>query len=47
MPSKKPNEKNTKVEILQAYNELAQEKAALKSQLDQLVKERNSASKNK
>ncbi|NWF61569.1 MAG: hypothetical protein HXY43_20535 [Fischerella sp.] len=46
MPSKKPNEKNTKVEILQAYNELAQEKAALKSQLDQLVKERNSASKN-
>jgi hypothetical protein len=39
---KKPNEKNTKVEILQAYEELAQEKAALKSQIDQLAKVNNS-----
>ncbi|AKG23247.1 hypothetical protein [Calothrix sp. 336/3] len=34
MVAKKPNDKNTKAEILQAYEELAKEKAALKSQLD-------------
>ncbi|MBW4448836.1 MAG: hypothetical protein KME38_18735 [Spirirestis rafaelensis WJT71-NPBG6] len=38
MAAKKPNDKSTKVEILQAYDELAKEKAALKSQLDQLEK---------
>ncbi len=45
MPTKKPSDKNTKIEILQAYNELAKEKAELKSQLEQLTKEGNSASK--
>jgi hypothetical protein len=39
MPTKKPNDKNTKVEILQAYEELVKEKAALKSQLDQANKQ--------
>jgi hypothetical protein len=39
---RKPNEKNTKVEILQAYEELAKEKVALKSQVDQLAKANNS-----
>ncbi|MEA5574251.1 hypothetical protein [Calothrix sp. UHCC 0171] len=39
MPTKKPTDKNTKVEILQAYEELAKEKAALKSQLDQTIKQ--------
>lgn len=38
MAARKPNDKNTKVEILQAYEELAKEKTALKSQLDQLQK---------
>ncbi|PMB17909.1 hypothetical protein [Fischerella thermalis] len=46
MPSKKPNERNTKSEILEAYNEILKEKAALKSQLEQLAKERNSVQKN-
>lgn len=43
MVARKPNEKNTKVEILQAYEELAKEKAALKSQIDQLQKGSQSA----
>ena len=38
MATKKPNDKSTKVEILQAYDELAKEKAALKSQIEQLEK---------
>ena len=38
MIARKPNDKNTKVEILQAYEELAKEKAALKSEIDQLQK---------
>ncbi len=38
MAARKPNDKNTKVEILQAYDELAKEKVALKSQLEQLHK---------
>jgi hypothetical protein len=38
MATKKPTEKSTKVEILQAYEELAKEKSALKSQLDQATK---------
>jgi len=42
---KKPTEKNTKVEILQAYEELAKEQAALKSQLEQVVKESKSVTK--
>ncbi len=41
---KKPTEKNTKVEILQAYEELVKEKAALKSQFEQAVKSNNSTS---
>ncbi|GAX40043.1 hypothetical protein NIES4075_10050 [Tolypothrix sp. NIES-4075] len=43
MAARKPNDKNTKVEILQAYEELAKEKAALKSQIDQLQKNSQSA----
>ncbi|KYC39695.1 hypothetical protein WA1_30655 [Scytonema hofmannii PCC 7110] len=43
MPAKKPNDKNTKAEILQAYEELAKEKVELKSQLDQLQKVTSSA----
>jgi uncharacterized coiled-coil protein SlyX len=39
---KKPNDKNTKVEILQAYEELVKEKAALKSQLEQVGQENQS-----
>ncbi|MUG94929.1 hypothetical protein F7734_22200 [Scytonema sp. UIC 10036] len=42
MPAKKPNDKNTKAEILQAYEELAKEKVELKSQLDRLHKSANS-----
>ncbi|MDJ0734258.1 MAG: hypothetical protein QNJ47_09315 [Nostocaceae cyanobacterium] len=42
MATRKPNAKNTKAEILQAYEELLKEKAALKSQIDQKAK--NSAS---
>ncbi|HLO86670.1 MAG TPA: hypothetical protein VK203_16955 [Nostocaceae cyanobacterium] len=47
MPPKKPNEKNTKAEILQAYEELAKEQATLKSQLEQALKENQSAPKEK
>ncbi|TAF08491.1 MAG: hypothetical protein EAZ77_06900 [Nostocales cyanobacterium] len=43
MPAKKPNEKNTKAEILQAYEELATEQTALKLQLEQAQKETPSA----
>lgn len=43
MAARKPNDKNTKVEILQAYEELAKEKAALKSEIDQLEKGSQSA----
>jgi hypothetical protein len=42
MPVKKPNEKNTKAEILEAYNELVKEKAEVKSQLEHLAKENKS-----
>ncbi|WP_392533038.1 hypothetical protein [Nostoc sp. C117] len=42
MVVKKPTDKNTKVEILQAYEELSKEKAALKSQLEQVSKENQS-----
>lgn len=45
MVVKKPSDKNTKVEILQAYEELTKEKAALKSQLDQVVKGNQSVTK--
>ncbi len=45
MVVKKPTDKNTKVEILQAYEELAKEKAALKSELDQVAKEKQSGTK--
>ncbi|MBD2692734.1 hypothetical protein [Anabaena catenula] len=38
MAVKKPNDKNTKAEILQAYEELAKEQTALKSQLEQSQK---------
>jgi hypothetical protein len=43
MPTKKPTDKNTKVEILQAYEELAKEKAAIKSQLDETNKQNNAS----
>jgi hypothetical protein len=42
MPAKKPTEKSTKVEILQAYEELVKEKSTLKSQLDQALKSSSS-----
>jgi uncharacterized coiled-coil protein SlyX len=42
---KKPTDKNTKVEILQAYEELAKEKAALKSELEKVAKENQSGTK--
>ncbi len=45
MPTKKPNEKSTKGEILQAYEELTKEKATLKSQLEQQARENKSATK--
>ncbi|AFY32079.1 hypothetical protein [Calothrix sp. PCC 7507] len=45
MALKKPNDKNTKVEILQAYEELAKETIAAKSQLNQLLKEQQSVTK--
>ena len=38
MPVKKINQKNTKNEILSAYDELAKERAELKAQVNQLVK---------
>ncbi|MBH8561192.1 hypothetical protein I8748_03190 [Nostoc sp. CENA67] len=47
MPVKKPTEKNTKVEILQAYEDLAKETAALKTQLNQALKDSQSAIKDK
>jgi len=37
--AKKPSDRNTKTEILAAYNELAQEKAALEAELRQLRRE--------
>ncbi len=45
MPAKKPTDKNTKAEILQAYEELLKEQAALKTQLEQKPTEKPSASK--
>lgn len=42
MAVKKITDKNTKVEILQAYEELAKEKAEIKSQLDEALKENKS-----
>lgn len=45
MVGKKPTYKNTKVENLQTYEELAKEKAALKSELDQVGKENQSVTK--
>ncbi len=42
--AKKPTDKNTKVEILQAYEELAKEKAALQLQVVEAVKPNNSTS---
>ncbi|MBD2571031.1 hypothetical protein [Anabaena lutea] len=47
MVTKKPNDKNTKAEILQAYEELAKEQAALKSQLEQAQKVTQSVSQEK
>ncbi|MEM1394214.1 MAG: hypothetical protein AAF316_01320 [Cyanobacteria bacterium P01_A01_bin.80] len=38
MPANKINQRNTKNEILEAYDELAKEKLELKKQVDQLVK---------
>jgi predicted nucleic acid-binding Zn-ribbon protein len=45
MSAKKPTEKNTKPEILQAYEELAKEQASLKNQLEQAHKESQTVSK--
>ena len=42
MAAKKPSQKNTKAEILQAYNELAKEKALLKAEFEQKLKEKES-----
>ncbi|HEY9804523.1 MAG TPA: hypothetical protein V6D25_29595 [Leptolyngbyaceae cyanobacterium] len=47
MPVKKLTDKNTKAEILQAYEELNKEAAALKSQLNQASKEAASVNKEK
>ncbi|MDZ7956293.1 MAG: hypothetical protein RMY34_00025 [Aulosira sp. DedQUE10] len=47
MVAKKPTDKNTKAEILQAYEELAKETAAVKSQLTQTLKENQSVPKEK
>ncbi len=43
MPTKKPSDRSTKAEILEAYNELAKEKTVLKSQFEQLQKSTSSA----
>lgn len=43
MAVRKPNEKNTKAEILTAFNQLLEEKKAIESQLTQLAKERKSS----
>ncbi|MCW5317008.1 hypothetical protein GTQ43_25270 [Nostoc sp. KVJ3] len=45
MVVKKPTDKNTKVEILQAYEELAKEKAALNSELEKVAKGNQSGTK--
>ena len=45
MATKKPTDKNTKAEILQAYEELVKEQAALKTQLEQKATEKPPASK--
>ncbi len=42
MPTKKINQKSTKNEILEAYDELAKERTQLKAQVNQLVKTSNS-----
>jgi uncharacterized coiled-coil protein SlyX len=47
VPVKKPTEKNTKVEILQAYEDLAKETVALKSQLNQVQRDSQSTTKEK
>lgn len=45
MSAKKPTDKNTKAEILQAYEELVKEQAALKAQLEQKPIEKPPATK--
>ena len=45
MATKKPTDKNTKAEILQAYEELVKEQAALKTQLEQKATEKPPATK--
>jgi hypothetical protein len=45
MPAKKPTDKNTKAEILQAYEELDKEQASLINQLEQGRKEFKTVSK--
>ena len=45
MATKKPTDKNTKAEILQAYEELVKEQAALKTQLEQKPTEKPPATK--
>ena len=42
MPANKINQRNTKNEILEAYDELAKERLELKKQVDQLIKAGNS-----
>ena len=46
MAAKKPNQKNTKAEILQAYNELAKEKALLKGEFEQKLQESKASHRN-
>jgi uncharacterized coiled-coil protein SlyX len=45
--AKKPTDKSTKAEILQAYEELAKETASVKTQLNQVLKENQSVTKDK
>ncbi|OUL23475.1 hypothetical protein BV378_21250 [Nostoc sp. RF31YmG] len=47
MVVKKPTDKSTKAEILQAYEELAKETAAVKTQLNQALKESQAVAKEK
>lgn len=47
MVVKKPTDKSTKAEILQAYEELAKETVAVKTQLSQVLKENQSVTKEK
>ncbi|MEA5549832.1 hypothetical protein VB713_02365 [Anabaena cylindrica UHCC 0172] len=47
MAAKKPTDKNTKAEILQAYEELAKEQSALKTELSQAQKETKSVPQEK